>query len=196
MPLIVGLLAFLGVLVGNAITHFIGEDYKRHGDATALAAAFWGELKGHFGGTDELQPLLDYMKHELAANQVPDVNVRAVEVGSDPVFDANVGKIGALGPELAAETAYVYQKLSGIRITLTTMASAWREMEDHEKIARLRALLANLEDARQKGKAVLPKLNEFAGAGTLPGWWRAFTKHNLPSFPSKRPVNGSTTDRP
>lgn len=194
-PAIAGATALLGILIGHAITHFIGEDYKRHRDATALAAAFSGELRGHFIGAKAVEPVLVWLRQELGAGRLPHMDMKAMQLGNDPVFDANVGKIGALGPELAATTAYIYQLLAAIRLSLKGLTELWDVIGEDEKKRRLKALVDTMDITYPQGTECVRLLTEFARTGTLPGWWRAFTRQNLPhlapSAPNPPPSGGT-----
>ncbi|UAN04787.1 hypothetical protein [Achromobacter mucicolens] len=183
-PVIAGVTALISVLIGHAITHFIGEDYKRHRDATALAAAFCGELRGHFIGAKAVEPMMAYLRAELGAGRLPVLDMKAMQLSNDPVFEANAGKIGSLGPELAASTAYIYQLISAIRLSLKGLTDTWDTSNEDAKKRRLKALLDTMDATYPQGTECVRLLHEFALTGTLPGWWRVFTRRNLPLLAS------------
>lgn len=174
------LIAVGGVVFGAVITNFLGEDYRRHRDGTALAAAFAGELFGHFGGSAMLNPALQHLRDKVSAGTIEDLTPRtSIEKVSDLIFEANAGKIGLLGTEHARAVAYAYQRISSFRTSLNTLVDHWNTMDKAERLARLDALITLLDDVATKGAETIAGLETYASSGNLRGWIRTFAIYRV-----------------
>jgi hypothetical protein len=109
-------------VAGTVATAFINQ----YGRRSALRAAFRAEISA-------LLSITEARKHEEFAEAIiarwrtgEDVNPTyfGVENGipRDPVFDANVGKIGEVGTTFAARIGEFYMGMSAVRITMKAVS--------------------------------------------------------------------------
>ncbi len=134
-PIVVALIAGVVSLVVAGLANFGAEAYRRHRDATALAAGLAGELSSYAGAYEILLPSIDLF---IAAVDKTGECVKLVKMDrpSSPVYAKGVEKLGLLGADLAEEVVFVYSTIEAFR-------SAWMvaaEYKDHE--LQKRALLA------------------------------------------------------
>ena len=179
------LLAIGGVIVGAVLNNFFGEDYRRHKDSTALAAALAGELKGHIIGA---RGLADHLRHIAALLDPladPDTKLvfRKSEMPNDPIFAANAGKIGILGRHLAHEAALAYQMIAAYRHVHKVVMDAWDEMTTDEKFTRVTTLLDLIDSNVERGEKTIQGLEHYSESGTFAGWVKSFS---LWQFATKR----------
>ncbi|MCD0498524.1 hypothetical protein LP085_16830 [Achromobacter sp. MY14] len=174
------LIAVGGVIFGAIATNFLAEDYRRHRDGTALAAAIAGELAGHFGGAEMLNPALWTLRQKVEAGELPKMPPRNTsETVRDLIYEANAGRIGLLGTEHARAVAYAYQKIAAFRQGLNVLVDHWNGMDNEERLGRLNSLLVILDDAAEKGAATITGLEVYASSGNLRGWLRTFALYQV-----------------
>ncbi len=117
LPLEIALIAVSGTILVGLINTFFIEHYRRFRDSKNLAAALAGELGAYsetwITANESISALLQLIEEE-GAQDLP-----KIEKQTDRVFDSCVANIGLLGPDLAKEVAYVYNQLSGARLSLT-----------------------------------------------------------------------------
>lgn len=107
------LIALIGVLAGGYVNNFLAEDYCRFRDGTALAGALAGELGSHMQAFPLLRTMLTTLKTAFEQGERPPL--RRFDPPNDPIYEANVGKIGLLGGKLAEEVAFAYQQICAFR---------------------------------------------------------------------------------
>lgn len=170
-----------GVIVGAILNNFFGEDYRRHKDSTALAAALSGELKGHFIGAQQLSEHLKWLVKIL--NQPPGTDVqilfRPAEIAGDPIFEANAAKIGLLGAHFAHEAAYAYQMISAFRSSYKVTVNSWHDMSTEEKVNRVKSMLNLIDSNMPRATETVQDLKAYAETGTMGGWIRRFSLWQL-----------------
>ncbi|WP_052421072.1 hypothetical protein [Paraburkholderia ferrariae] len=160
---VTALVAFAGVVAGGYFNNFIGEDYRRFRDGQALAGALAGELKSHGTAIPTLKTTLENLLSRLEGpNGSLQVVQRDFESANSPVFDANVGRIGLLGPQLAEEVAYVYEAIRAFRMTTKTLAKFAHEVEPAHSAMMLRNALQLVENADKRGTDLVVALRAFA----------------------------------
>ncbi len=104
--------ASVTVIVGY-LTTFAAEQYKRHRDKTALAAALAGELASHKAAIPALQSALDALLKQLQSGEP--IKRAKFDKPVDVVFDSNVEKLGLLGSETVETVVFVYNQLKAFR---------------------------------------------------------------------------------
>jgi len=158
--------ALSGTLIVAFLANFCAEDYRRHRDSVALAAALAGELASYEDAWPILRSSLEAMHmHSVAGNSI---SLPKMPKPSDRVFEANVGKLGLLGPELAEDLAYVYNQVNAFREIFKTLMDE-PELAAREQAARLDACITTLDRAMGRGASLPGRLRIFAKR-----WYRPF----------------------
>jgi hypothetical protein len=114
----------IGVLLGGALTlagTFAVKLWDEWREARGLRGAFRAEISA-------LLAIVETRKHEESAKAVlalwksgtdyPLEFFGAEQAQRDPVFEANVGKIGSIGAPLAEDVTRFYMQLLAVRITV------------------------------------------------------------------------------
>jgi hypothetical protein len=145
------LIGFGGSLIVGFIANFCAEDYRRHRDSLALAGALAGELASYRDAWPLLGASLQAM-HEtsLAGNKI---TFPKVPKPVDRVFEANVARIGLLGPELSEDLAYVYNQFNAFRELFKTLMDE-PELAADQQAARLAACITTLDRAVARGESL------------------------------------------
>jgi hypothetical protein len=139
------LLGFVGTATGSFLAVFASESYKRFRDAKALGAGLTGELASYREAWPMLQRTLADI--ENAAGSGNRVHFPRIEKPLDRFYEANVEKLGLLGPDAAEMVAYVYNNINSFRVTMELLG---RE----ETTAQQQAILA-----RSAGDAIKRAVN-------------------------------------
>lgn len=152
--------ALIGVLAGGYVNNFLAEDYRRFRDGTALAGALAGELGSHMQAVPMLRTMLTALT--TAVGQGVNPKLRHFDMPNDPVYEANVGKIGLLGGKLAEDVAFAYQLIRAFRLNFGLVLSHHGNMDQPEIVLRLSACLETINLGEARGVALLPDLKRLA----------------------------------
>jgi hypothetical protein len=166
--LITALLAFVAVLAGGYLNNFLAEDFRRFRDSQALAGAFAGELESHGAATPYLRPRLHAML--LLVKEDKPLALHEMPKPTSPVFDANVERVGLLGPDIARDLVAVYEQINGFRAGFVMLSKHHSEMNQAWREAVLGECILRVDTASARGAGLLEKLNEKARADYEPDW--------------------------
>jgi hypothetical protein len=153
------LLGFGGSLIVAFVANFCAEDYRRHRDSVALAASLAGELASYEDAWPLLRSSLVAMHARCLDGNT--VSIPKMPKPTDRVFDANVGKIGLLGPKLAEDLAYVYNQINAFREMFKTLMDE-SALSAEQQAARLWACMTTLDWALERGQPLPDRLRAFA----------------------------------
>ena len=130
-----------GVLVGT----FGGESYRRFSDATALAAAFLGELSSICTALGILSKMIEAQLKAIDNG----TTIPKVESPSRPptIFDANLQRIGILGAKIAKDLAFTYHMISAVQASMRTGAAAEDTVTKRASLEVAQQFIANAQDA-------------------------------------------------
>lgn len=120
--------ASVTVVVGY-LTTFAAEQYKRHRDKTALAAALAGELASYKAAFPALKGMLDAQLEKLRKGEP--IKKAKFDKPVDVVFDSNVKKLGLLGSETVETVVFVYNQLKAFRSTFAPLLTDADVDNDH-----------------------------------------------------------------
>ena len=98
--------------IGMFGSAFLAEHYRRSRDARAIASGLAAELTVHLAAAPNVRRVLQSMEKRLADGRPLRLDI---ERESDKFYEANVGKIGLLEPELAERVIKVYQHIASFR---------------------------------------------------------------------------------
>jgi hypothetical protein len=138
------LIGFGGSVLVSFIANFCAEDYRRHRDSRALAGALAGELSSYKDAWPQLRASLRTM-HDNARSGIR-LTLPKFPKPVDRVFEANVARLGLLGPELSEEIAYVYNQFNAFRELFRTLMEE-PELAADQQAARLAVCITTLERA-------------------------------------------------
>jgi hypothetical protein len=94
-----------------------------------------------------------------AGNPIPFTSFGMDLASRDPVFTANVGRIGSIGRQLAEEVTAFYTQLLAVRITIQSFDDPrMQAVSLPEKIAYAEAALAIWRKAKSEAAALVAKL--------------------------------------
>jgi hypothetical protein len=142
-PALVGaLIGFGGSLTVSFLANFCAEDYRRHRDSLALAGALAGELASYKDAWPQLRTALQKMHENTSAGNK--ISFPKIAKPVDRIFDANVARIGLLGPALAEELAYVYNQVNAFRELLKTLIDE-PDIGADQQSARVASCIATLD---------------------------------------------------
>jgi hypothetical protein len=168
LALITALLAFVAVLAGGYVNNFLAEDFRRFRDSQALAGAFAGELESHGTALPYLRPSLDSML-ALVREDKP-LALHEIPTPTSPVFEANVQRVGLLGPDIARELVAVYEQITGFRAGFVMLSKHHKEMNKEWREAMVIQCITRIDTATARGVGLLAQLNERARADYEPQW--------------------------
>lgn len=152
------IIAAAATLITAFITQFLSERYRRFNEASAVAAGISGELSSYGEAVPLLRISLHTMSENIKLGRKDSVKFRSFEKPVDRFYDAVVGKLGMLGPELAERIIYIYGNLNAFRGVLVTIHEKHAEMEGPELLARLTLCQDAMERAFKAAEAVMPVL--------------------------------------
>lgn len=158
----VALVGFVGVIVGGYLKDFVAEDFRRFRDSQALAGALSGELQSHASAMPILLLRLNSML--TIADEDRALGLPEMEKPTSPIFEANVARIGLLGPKIAGEVAAVYEQINGFRTGFVMLAKHDKTFTKEQRRNVITDCLARLETAHAGSKGLLEALNERAHA--------------------------------
>ena len=148
---------FRGVLETNKRK----EDYLRHHEGSAVAAALHGELSSHGEALPAIRAnMLTLLSIAESGNPI---SLRALPTDQslDPIFDAHVGKLGLLDPHIVMDVAFVYEQLRAFRFAMNMIASV-SEIPAQKAVVPLRNILQTLDRVEARGRLLLEKLKQRA----------------------------------
>lgn len=160
------LIALLGVIVAGYLSTFVAEDYRRFKDGSGLAAALSGELASYMLALDTVRPVLEGLRRAAEVNG--NLLLPRADSQTDPVFAANVQRLGLLGAELAEDTAFIYQQIHAFRTSYKLLSGDNLWMNKAQVLDVVGSWQATVERAQQRGTLLLPKLKSRANASYRP----------------------------
>ena len=155
----------IGVIVGGVLAllgSFGAKLFEEWLQVRALRGAFRAEIEG-------LLDIAAIRRHEEVAegfiaawksnNPVPFFSYGMELASRNPVFSANVGRIGSIGRQLAGEVTAFYARLLAVRISSESFDDPRMQAAPlPEKIAHAEAALAIWRKAKADGAALVAKL--------------------------------------
>lgn len=159
------LIAFAGVLAGGYFNNFMGEDFRRFCDSQALAGALAGELESHASDIPRIKGGLETIRKAVEAGM--QLRMNEWPQPDSPVFKANVEKIGLLGPELAKDTAFVYEQMRAFRAALHTLSKHHTDRDQDWLVAMITSCNTCITNAEDKGVPLVERLKGHAAASYL-----------------------------
>jgi hypothetical protein len=114
------LIAGVVSLLVAGLSNFGSESYRRHRGATSVAGALAGELSAHAAAMPELRGRLRMWLELSQGGQR--LEMQHLAPPNDPIFDSCVGALGALGPSIAEDVAFVYSNIRGFRQVMSHIA--------------------------------------------------------------------------
>jgi hypothetical protein len=121
-------LALIGTIIAAFFGSLIAEDYRRFRDGQGIAAAIGGEISGYVEGGELIQQNLAQLK--VLANSGHQLPFTRFDPPKDVLYEALADRLGLLGPDLARDAAYVYQRIYGFRVGYMILT------RDHEKLSQ------------------------------------------------------------
>jgi hypothetical protein len=134
-----------GAIGGGAFASWFTWQKERQSVASALA----GEVQG----------FIDVVDSRQIRELIPKGYVFPIDDHPFPVFEANVGKIGALPPDLAAEVASFYSHARGTVQDLRTVRNQTAMLNAGEFNERV---VGGINILKTKAEALVPKLRKEA----------------------------------
>jgi hypothetical protein len=161
-------------IAGFFLANFLAEDYRRFRTGSAIAAGIAGELESYVQPQVILIEALDTVDKSLRAGLRPKLEFRGeFEPPKDRIFDANVGSIGLLGPELAGRIAFVYGAISGSRSAYSAIHNHHASMSDPELSRRCAWTITTLHTAMNAAVPLIESLRLRARLGWARSAWRS-----------------------
>ncbi|MBB4515830.1 hypothetical protein [Paraburkholderia fungorum] len=154
------LVGLLGVMAGGYFNNFLAEDYKRFRDSQALAGALAGELKSHASAIPLLKNILAAL--HARAKTGAELSMRETPEPPSPLFEANVEKIGLLGPELANGVAFVYEQIRAFRICMQLLAKHSNEESADWRATLIENAYERIKCAEERGVPLIENLKRHA----------------------------------
>jgi hypothetical protein len=140
------------------LTQFVSENYKRHREGAALAAAIAGELASYQPAWPMLNGLLAQWIGLIEEGNRQSIPFRPFERPKDIVIDEMVPKLGLLGPKHVESVITVYANLRAFRVGLELITKEHAAMTDTELRARCQSLVGSLRRAVRAGELLVPEL--------------------------------------
>jgi hypothetical protein len=150
------------VVIGTYLKDFVAEDFRRFRDSQALAGALAGELQSHQTALPHLRRALEDML-PTAAEDIP-LPLYEIEKPTSPIYEANLGRLGLLGSEIARQVAAVYEQIAGFRAGFVLLCKHHETMPKGQRVARIGGCLAGLQRAETVGEGLIDALNTLANA--------------------------------
>lgn len=148
--ILVGIMAAGVSLLVALVANFGSESYKRHRDSAALAGSLAGEIAAFEEGIDlvrETWPKIIPQLEEHGPLKFPDYVVPKLMI-----YEANAGKIGMLGPQLAEDVGLFYSR------TFAFQQIARMAMEADNKDMQLSCFRRGLEISNLASERIGPLL--------------------------------------
>lgn len=144
------------------LTQFVSENYKRHRDAAAMAAAIAGELASYKPAWPILEAAFTNWMRLVGIGDRDHIPFRTIERPKDLVIDEMVPKLGLLGAKRVEMVVTVYANLRAFRIGLELITKEHGSMPDDELMGRLQTLLITLDRAGKAAEVLVPELHAMA----------------------------------
>jgi hypothetical protein len=154
-----------GTLIVAFLANFCAEDYRRHRDSVALAAALAGELASYADAWPILRSSLEAMLGQARSGDR--IFLPKMSKPTDRVFEANVGKIGLVGPDLAEDLAYTYNQVNAFREMFYTIMGEV-DLTVEQQALRVNACIMTLDRAMERGESLPRRLKTFAKKRYVP----------------------------
>ncbi|HZT34863.1 MAG TPA: hypothetical protein VFA15_03010 [Nitrososphaera sp.] len=177
------ILALIAAIVAAFIGSLVTEHHRRFREAQSIASAIAGELTGYQEASDILIQNFSQMKSLVQSGaKLP---FKPFDPPKDVLYGALADKIGLLGPVLARDVAYVYQRLYGFRVGFMILTRDHESMASSDVLVNLAMCEDAIKAAQSRGKSLIEALTAFANED--------YTLPSLPKFRRARPV-GSECD--
>lgn len=151
--------AIIGAAIGSFGSHWLQRDHERK----ALRAAFRAEISSllkisEARGLENLfQEIVDHF--DQTGQEVPITLWGFEAIRADPIFSANVGKIGLLGADVAEDIGDFYSLLNAVRIDLVSVATQrLAHLPPPQRIEIYRRSLKLWRDAKAVGVRLCERL--------------------------------------
>lgn len=161
--------AIAAAFIGSLVT----EHYRRFREAQSIASAIAGELTGYQEASDLLLQNFAQMKAIVANDKR--LPFKPFDPPKDVLYEALAEKIGLLGPPLARDVAYVYQRLYGFRVGFMILTRDHTLMSPSDVFVNLTMCEEAIKAAQSRGKSLIDALTTFASED-----------YTLPDFPRLR----------
>lgn len=161
-----GYWGLITTIVGAILGAVLNEQYKRHRDAAATAAALAGELSSYreaFKQLDLSLPILIDRVHQGQALNMPEQSPP-----TDIAYEKYVDKVGLLGSQLAEEIAFVYGQIRAFRSAFFPLTRRGESFDPAYVEAALRMAHAFAQIANQRGEPLVKTLQKRA----VRSFWR------------------------
>lgn len=163
-PVLAALIAGIVALAVALISNFGSESFKRHRDASALAGGLAGELASHTAAFTLIESRWGLLRRHAIETRERLV-LPQFPIPTNPVYDSCVGRLGALGPKLAEDVAFVYSNIQTFRQMMAFVAAS--ETSVDQQIGGIFAALEALDRAKERAPALLQGLRRLAAAEWL-----------------------------
>lgn len=161
---------FVGGVAAALIANFLAEDFRRHRDGSALAAALAGELGSYEVAFGELTQTISLLIQQAEAMNSDDEprRIADIELPHDPIYEAAASKIGLLGTELPEKVVLTYGRIRAFCTLYGIIASGKGGTKAKELIQLYRQLLAVMNQAEQDGRPTVALLHARAAEELCP----------------------------
>lgn len=153
-------------IVGAFLGAILNEQYKRHRDATATAAALAGELSSYRKAFESLDVSLPVLIGRV--QQGHPLNIPEQAPPTDIAFDKYADKLGLLGVQLAEDVAFVYGQIRGFRSAFFPLTRRGETFDPGYVEAALRTAHMFAQTASQRGEPLIKALQRRAARS----FWR------------------------
>jgi hypothetical protein len=173
---------FVGGVAAALIANFLAEDFRRHRDGSALAAALAGELGSYEVAFVELTRsigLLIQQAEEMDGDAEPR-RIADIELPHDAIYEAAAPKIGLLGTELPEKVVLTYGRIRAFRTLYGIIASGKGGTKAKELVQLYRQLLDAMNKAEKDGRPTVALLHARAAEELCPRlngirrWFRCY----------------------
>ena len=161
--------AIVAAFTGSLVT----EHHRRFREAQGIASAIAGELTGYQEASDILLQNFAQMKGLVESGKK--LPFKPFDPPQDVLYGALAEKIGLLGPVLARDVAYVYQRLYGFRMGFMILTRDHASMTSSDVLVNLAMCEESMKAAQLRGKPLIDALTAFANED-----------YTLPSLPKVR----------
>ncbi|MBH9667939.1 hypothetical protein JAO10_15405 [Burkholderia contaminans] len=161
---------FVGGVAAALIANFLAEDFRRHRDGSALAAALAGELGSYEVPFSELTERINLLIHQAEAmdGDAEPRRIAEIELPHDPIYEAAASKIGLLGTVLPEKVVLAYGRIRAFRTLYGVIASGKGGVKAKELVWLYRQLLAAMNQAEKDGRPTVALLQARAAEELCP----------------------------
>jgi hypothetical protein len=149
-----------GVLIVAYANSFVAEQFRRHLDSTAYAAALAGELESHASAFPILRA--GFLGMLALVDEKKPLPLHSFPTPTDPIFDSAPGKVGMLGKEFAGEVAYAYEQLRAFRVAMSVLTEHHTTMDPETLKKRLAWLHNMIADNEQRMASLIHGLKAYS----------------------------------